>query len=122
MEKVRNYGKIVFIKSMFENGWWGDASPHPFLDPPLPVPITMSFTTTPTKRFGFSMMWGKFCQSCFEITARTTLAHFGHFTLKTRVWFQKGGFDQPNPLLGASLKCIFAFVVIKYNNFAQKPA
>ena len=26
IEKVRNYGKIVFIKNMFENGWWGDAS------------------------------------------------------------------------------------------------
>ena len=26
IEKVRNYGKIVFIESMFENGWWGDAS------------------------------------------------------------------------------------------------
>ena len=28
MEKVRNYEKIVSIKNMFENGWWGDAS-HP---------------------------------------------------------------------------------------------
>ena len=36
------------------------------------------------------MMQGKFCHSCFEITARTALAQFGHFTLKTRVWFQKG--------------------------------
>ena len=25
--KVRKYGKIVFIKNMFENGWWGNASP-----------------------------------------------------------------------------------------------
>ena len=23
IEKVRNYGKVVFIKNMFENGWWG---------------------------------------------------------------------------------------------------
>ena len=31
IEKVQNYGKIVFIKNMFENGWWGDTSlpPHP---------------------------------------------------------------------------------------------
>ena len=29
IEKVRNYGKIVFIKNMFQNGWWGDASPTP---------------------------------------------------------------------------------------------
>ena len=28
IEKVRNYGKIVFIKNMFENGWWGGCSPH----------------------------------------------------------------------------------------------
>ena len=72
---------------MFENGWWGDAS----LDPPLPKRITMSLTTTPTSQFCFSMMWGKFCHSCFEITASTALAQFGHFTLKTRVRFQKGG-------------------------------
>ena len=30
-QKVRNYGKVVFIKNMFENGWWGDASPPSFL-------------------------------------------------------------------------------------------
>ena len=29
IEKVQNYGKIVFIKNMFENGWWRDASPTP---------------------------------------------------------------------------------------------
>ena len=33
MEKVRNYEKIVFIKNMFENGWWGDASPLPKVCP-----------------------------------------------------------------------------------------
>ena len=47
---------------------------HPPLDPLLPTLITMSLTTTPTSRFGFSMMRDKFCQSCFEITARTALA------------------------------------------------
>ena len=77
-------------------------SPHPLpLNPPLPAPKAMSITTTPTSRFGISMMWGKFCHSCFEITARTALAQFGHFTLKTRVRFQKGGGgDPPNPLPG----------------------
>ena len=69
MEKVRNYGKLVFIKNMFKGAGEGDASPHPSLNPPMPAPITMSFTTTPTNRFSFSMMWGKFCQNCFEITA-----------------------------------------------------
>ena len=49
------------------------------------------------------MMWGKFCHSCFEITGRTALAQFGHFTLKTRVRFQKGGFRSPKPPLGAPL-------------------
>ena len=43
----------------------------PPLDPPQPTLITMFLTTTPTSRFGFSMMWGKFCRNCFEITART---------------------------------------------------
>ena len=36
-EEVRNYGKILFIHSIVENGWWGDpsrTSPPP-LDPPL---------------------------------------------------------------------------------------
>ena len=62
--------------------------------------ITMSLTTTPTSRFCFNMMWGKFYRICFEITARTVLAQFGHFTLKTRVRFQNGeGFDPPT--LGA---------------------
>ena len=62
----------------------GEGCMHPqYL--PLPSLITMSLTTTPTSRFGFSMMRGKFCHSCFEITARTALAQFGHFTLKTRV-------------------------------------
>ena len=79
---------------MFQNGWWGNA---PSLDPPMPALITMPLTTTPTSRFGFSMMRGKFCQSCFEVTVRTTLAQFGHFTLKTRIRFQRGGFDPPNP-------------------------
>ena len=41
--------------------------------------------------FCFSMMRGKFCHSCFEITARTVLALFGHITLKTKVRFQKEG-------------------------------
>ena len=26
-EKVRNFGKVVFIKNMFENGWWGGCIP-----------------------------------------------------------------------------------------------
>ena len=25
IEEVRNYGKIVYIKNIFENGWWEDA-------------------------------------------------------------------------------------------------
>ena len=74
---------------MFKNGWWGDASPTSPLDPPLPAPITMSLTTTPTSQFGFSMMWGKFCHSCFETTARTALAvwtlHFKHKVSTTQI-------------------------------------
>ena len=95
IEKVRNYGKTAFIKNMFENGWWGGCIPTSLLDRPLPAQITISLTTTPTSRFGFSMMCGKFCHSCFEITARTALSQFGHFTLKTRVRFEKGGGSTP---------------------------
>ena len=38
-EKVRNYGKGVFIKNIFINGWWGDASPTFPLDTPLSASI-----------------------------------------------------------------------------------
>ena len=62
----------------------GDASPP--LGSASAALISMFLTTTPTSRFGFSMMWGKFCHSCFEITARIALAQFGHFTLQARVW------------------------------------
>ena len=67
------------------------------LDPPMLTLISMSLTSTPTSRFCFSMMQGKFCQSCFEVTAGTTLVQFGHFTLKTRVRFQRRGFDPQTP-------------------------
>ena len=43
--------------------------------------------------FGFSTIWGKFC---FEITARTRQAQFGHFTSKTRFSFKKGS-STPQP-------------------------
>ena len=64
---------------------------HPSLDPPLPALITMTFTTAPTNRFGFSMMWGKFCLICFEIVAGTALAHLD--TSK-----RGGAIDSPTPL------------------------
>ena len=76
-----------------------DIFPRSLLDLPLPARIIMSLNTTPTSRFGFRMMRGKFCHSCFEITPRTAL---GHFTLKTSVRFQKGGVDPRTPL-GAPL-------------------
>ena len=50
IKKVRNYGKLVFIKNMFENGWWGI---HPLGSAPAAA-IAMSLTTTPTSQFGFS--------------------------------------------------------------------
>ena len=83
---------------MSENGWWGDAS---LLDAPLPALIAMFLSTPPSSRFGFSMMRGKFCHGYCE-TACAALAQFGHFTLKTRVWFQKGG-STLQTLLGAPL-------------------
>ena len=90
-----------------------DASPTSLLDLPLPTRITMSLTTTPTSRFGSGMMRDKFCHSCFEITAHTVLAQFGHFTLKTNVRFQKGGrgvqrSNPPSP--GAPLTKIYTII------------
>ena len=29
IEEVQNYGKIVHIKNIFENGWWRMHTPHP---------------------------------------------------------------------------------------------
>ena len=49
------------------------------------------------------MMWDKFVQSCFEITARAALAQFEHLTLKTKVQFQKEASTPQTPSLGASL-------------------
>ena len=69
----------------------GMHSSHPQLDPLLLALITLSLTFASTSRIGFSMMWGKFCHSCFEITAQTALALFGHFTLKNKGLFSKGG-------------------------------
>ena len=58
VEKVRNYGKIVFIETCLKMAGEWDASPTFPLDPPLPAMITMFLTTTPTSQFGFSMMQG----------------------------------------------------------------
>ena len=92
---------------MLENGWWGGMHPHILSGSALPALITMPLTTTPTSRFRFSMIRGKWC---FEITARSAFAQFGHFTLKTRIRFQKGGKGRPsNFSLGALL--IFTGVI-----------
>ena len=45
IEKIRNYGKIVFIKNMFENGWWGGCIPHIPLDSPLVINCDQTFTS-----------------------------------------------------------------------------
>ena len=38
IEEVQNYGKIVYIKNVFENGWWRMHAPRPTpLDPPLAI-------------------------------------------------------------------------------------
>ena len=93
--------KLYSSKTCLKMAGGGMHPLHPLLDPPLPALVTMSLTgtTTATSRFGFSIMWGKFCHSCVEITARTAHAQFGHFTLKTRVRFQKGVLTPNRPLL-----------------------
>ena len=45
IEKVRNYGKTVLIKNMFESGWWGGASPLDSLMPARAV-NNVSYTYT----------------------------------------------------------------------------
>ena len=104
--------KLYLSKTCLKMAGWGDASP---LDPPMPALITMSLTTAPTSRFGFSMMRGKFCQSCVEVTAWTALAQFGHFTLKSRVQFQKGGLTPQILPLGAPLSTLYGLHYIRQN-------
>ena len=36
VKEARNYGKIVYIKNIFENGWWEDAYSSSY--PPGPAP------------------------------------------------------------------------------------
>ena len=70
------------------------------LDPPLSVLISMYLTTTPTSRFGFSMMCDKFCHTCFEITARSRLhLHSLDSSLQKQGFGFKreGGFDSQPP-------------------------
>ena len=52
----------------------GGMHPTFLLDLTLPALITMPLATMATSRFGFSMMWGKFCQNCFEKAGHTALA------------------------------------------------
>ena len=94
--------KLYSSKTCLKMAGGGYASP---LDPPMPALVTIYLTTTPTSQFGFSMMRGKFCQSCFEVTARTALAQFGHFTLKNKGSVSRGGGGglTPQPPLGALL-------------------
>ena len=71
---------------------------HSPLDPPLSALIAMSLTTTPSSRFGFSMMWrvGQILSKQFRnnSTKAIALAQFGHFTF----WFQTSGSNpQPHP-------------------------
>ena len=94
--------KLYSSKACLKMAGGGDALPTPPGSAPACTDNNVSYHY-PTSRFGFSMIWGKFCQSCFEITARTTLAQFGHFTLKSRVWFQKGGLTPKPQPLGAPL-------------------
>ena len=38
IEEVRNYGQILYIKNIVENGWWENAYPSSYpLDPPLAI-------------------------------------------------------------------------------------
>ena len=46
------------------------------------------------------------CPNCFEITARTALAQFGYFTLKTKVRFHKGGGVDPPTLPRSVCACV----------------
>ena len=74
-KSLKLWKNCIHLKTWLEMaGGGGGGGSASRLDPPMPAPITMSLITTPTRRFGFSMMRGKFCQRCFELTARTALA------------------------------------------------
>ena len=36
IKEIQNYGKIAYIKNIYENGWWGDAYPSSY--PPGSAP------------------------------------------------------------------------------------
>ena len=42
LREVQNYRKTLFIQSIVENGWWGDASPTSPLDPPLALGMLLN--------------------------------------------------------------------------------
>ena len=48
IKEVRSYGKIVYIKNIFENGWWMNAYPSSY--PPGSVPGHK--LQKPSKKFG----------------------------------------------------------------------
>ena len=86
--------KLYSSKTCLQMAGGGIYSAHPTLSPPLTAPITMSLTTAPTRRFGFSMMWGKFCHSCHNSTYCTCTVWTLHFKNKSSV--SKGwGVDPP---------------------------
>ena len=55
IKKVQNYGKIVFIKNMFENGWWRDAF--------APARTNNNVSSLRQPAGLASAMWSKLCHS-----------------------------------------------------------
>ena len=53
---VRNYGKIVYIKNIFENGWWKDACRYP--SSYLPGSAPGHKLQEPSKEFGIFQSLG----------------------------------------------------------------
>ena len=96
IKKVPNHGKTVFIKNMFENGWWGRCIPH---FPPGSAPARTDNNVF--YRYTNQLIW--FYHDMRQILSRTALAQFGHFTLKTKARFEKGGGGRIDPPLGAPL-------------------
>ena len=103
VEKIQNYEKIVFMKNVFENGWWG-CIPH---IPPGSAPartdnnVCYHYTNQP---IWFQNDVGQILSKLFwnNITYCTCKVWTLHFKIKGLV--SKGGVRPLNPPHGAPLR------------------
>ena len=72
IEEARNYGKAVYMKNIFENGWWRMHTPHPT---PLDLPLVISYRNRQKSLAYFSYLAPLFL---FFFTDRRSQKKGGH--------------------------------------------